>query len=47
MSGDKRLMKKRLFLLDIDGTVCIGQRLIGAPENFWKPFGIWGDSLYL
>ena len=34
MSGDKRLMKKRLFLLDIDGTVCIGQRLIGGTRKF-------------
>ena len=27
---------KRLFLLDIDGTVCIGQRLIDGTREFLK-----------
>lgn len=28
------LRDKRLFLLDIDGTVCIGQRLISGTKEF-------------
>lgn len=32
--ADKRLRQKKLFLLDIDGTVCIGQRLISGTRRF-------------
>ena len=28
------LKDKRLFLLDIDGTVCIGERLISGTKQF-------------
>ena len=30
------LKNKKLFLLDIDGTVCIGQRLISGTREFLK-----------
>ena len=37
MRQDKGFIKdKRLFLLDIDGTVCIGQRLIDGTREFLK-----------
>ena len=37
MEKDKGFIKdKRLFLLDIDGTVCIGQRLIDGTREFLK-----------
>ena len=35
MKGNK-IGKKKLFLLDIDGTVCIGQRLISGTKAFLK-----------
>ena len=38
---------KRLFLLDIDGTVCIGQRLIDGTREFLKAVKTAGDSLSL
>ena len=37
MEKDKGFIKdKRLFLLDIDGTVCIGQRLIDGNPGIFK-----------
>ena len=30
------LKNKKLFLLDIDGTVCIGKRLISGTKSFLK-----------
>ena len=47
MSGDKRLMKKRLFLLDIDGTVCIGQRLIGGTRKFLEAIRDLGQFVFI
>ena len=37
MEKNKGFIKdKRLFLLDIDGTVCIGQRLIDGTREFLR-----------